>query len=105
MVVTNVLRFSDLDAPRIHATNKLVFDHVLKGTLITLKCEADGNPPPTFSWLKDKEIITNGITSTRNSSTLTMNLTNDEDFDLYVCTAKNGAGFYATTFNLHEEGK
>ena len=105
MIVTNVFRFSDLDAPRIHATNKLVSEHVLKGTLITLKCEADGNPAPTFSWLKDGETISKGIISTRNSSTLTMNLTNDEDFGLYVCKAKNGAGFHTTTFNLHEEGK
>ena len=98
--MTNVRRFSDLDEPRIRKRE-------LKGTLISLKCEADGNPPPTFSWRKDKETISKGIISTRNSSTLTMNLTNDEDFGLFVCKVKNGAGFHATTytFNLDEEGK
>ena len=96
--MTNVWRFSDLDEPRIRK-------HELKGSLISLKCEADGNPPPTFSWRKDKETISKGIISTRNSSTLTMNLTNDEYFGLYVCTVKNGAGTDGATFNLVEKGK
>ena len=93
------------DAPSIHGTNKLVSEHVLKGTLISLKCEADGNPPPTFSWHKDGETISEGIITTQNSSTLTITLTNDDDFDLYVCTAKNRVGLVAIKFNLDEEGK
>lgn len=87
-----------LDAPRIVYASKR-----LKGSLITLKCEANGNPSPTFSWRNENERIYEGFNSSWNSSSLIV--TQRNDVTLYVCTATNKIGWDSYAFSLHEKGK
>ena len=87
-----------LDAPRIVYASKR-----LKGSLITLKCEANGNPSPTFSWRNKNERIYEGFNTSWNSSSLIVPQRND--VTLYVCTATNKIGSDSYAFSLHEKGK
>ena len=89
---------SFLDAPRIVHSSKR-----LKGSLITLKCEANGNPSPTFTWRNKNERIYEGFNTSRNSSSLIVTQRNDVTF--YVCTATNKIGSDSYAFSLHEKGK
>lgn len=93
------------DAPSIQSPKKLVSMLLLRGTTTTLKCEADGNPFPTFSWHKNSEEISDGFNSTWNSSTLTVTATDGDDFARYVCTAENRVGWDSVAFILHEKGE
>ncbi|CAH3159135.1 unnamed protein product [Porites evermanni] len=83
---------------------KINFLRKLKRSPITLRCEADGNPSPTFYWHKDSEIIREGFNSSWNASTLTVSPVNDKDSTRYVCTAKNKIGWDALAFQLHKKG-
>ena len=89
---------SFLDAPRIVHSSKR-----LKGSLITLKCEANGNPSPTFTWRNKNERIYEGFNTSWNSSSLIV--TQRNDVTLYVCTATNKIGLDSYVFSLHEKGK
>ena len=89
---------SFLDAPRIVHSSKR-----LKGSLITLKCEANGNPSPTFTWRNKNERIYEGFNTSWNSSSLIVTQRNDVTF--YVCTATNKIGSDSYAFSLHEKGK
>ena len=89
---------SFLDAPRIVHSSKR-----LKGSLITLKCEANGNPSPTFTWLTKNERIYEGFNTSWNSSSLIV--TQRNDVTLYVCIATNKIGSDSYAFSLHEKGK
>ena len=89
---------SFLDAPRIVHSSKR-----LKGSLITLKCEANGNPSPTFTWRNKYERIYEGFNTSWNSSSLIVTQKNDVTF--YVCTATNKIGSDSYAFSLHEKGK
>ena len=89
---------SFLDAPRIVHSSKR-----LKGSLITLKCEANGNPSPTFTWRNENERIYEGFNTSWNSSSLIVTQRNDVTF--YVCTATNKIGSDSYAFSLHEKGK
>lgn len=90
---------SFLDAPRIVHPSKR-----LKGNSITLKCEANGNPSPTFTWRKKDDTIYEGFNTSWNSSALIVTTT-ENDFTFYVCTARNKIGLDSYTFSLHEKGK
>ncbi|KAJ7381356.1 Hemicentin-1 [Desmophyllum pertusum] len=94
-----------LYAPRIHTPNKHVSVELLRGNSTTLKCVAAANPPPTFTWNKRREKISDGFNSTWNSSTLTVTPVNDNDFTSYVCTAENNLGWDSVTFMLHDKGE
>lgn len=90
---------SFLDAPRIVHPSKR-----LNGNSITLKCEANGNPSPTFTWRKKDDTIYEGFNTSWNSSALIVTTT-ENDFTFYVCTARNKIGLDSYTFSLHEKGK
>ena len=87
-----------LDAPRIVHSSKR-----LKGSLIALRCEANGNPSPTFTWRNEYERIYEGFNTSWNSSSLIVTQKNDVTF--YVCTATNEIGSDSYAFSLHEKGK
>lgn len=93
------------DAPRIPTPIKHVSVELLRGNSTTLKCVAAANPPPTFTWNKRREKISDGFNSTWNSSTLTVTPVNDNDFTSYVCTAENNLGWDSVTFMLHDKGE
>ena len=89
---------SFLDAPRIVHSSKRQ-----KGSLITLKCEANGNPSPTFTWRNKNERIYEGFNTSWNSSSLIV--TQRNNVTLYVCTATNKIGSDSYVFSLPEKGK
>ncbi|CAH3153484.1 unnamed protein product [Porites evermanni] len=91
--------------PKIHSLRKLISVALLKRSPITVRCEADGNPSPTFYWHKGDEIIHEGFNSSGNASTLSVPPVNDKDSTRYVCIAKNKIGWDALTFQLHKKGK
>ena len=71
---------------------------VKKRTKVKLKCEADANPRPTFTWHKNSELISSGFNSSWNASILIVQHAGDEDFARFVCTASNRVGWNAMEF-------
>ena len=92
--------FQLLDAPSVRSKPKVTSIAVKKGTEVRLKCEADGNPQPTFTWHKNSEIVRSGLNSSWNVSILIVQYIGEEDFARFVCTAKNRVGWDALTFNV-----
>ncbi|XP_048587479.1 hemicentin-2 isoform X1 [Nematostella vectensis] len=64
------------------------------GKQISLVCEADGNPIPTFSWLKDDENFRIDIVATKSDDKRNMTLREVQRFygGNYTCVARNGIG-------------
>ena len=58
---------------------------------MTLTCDADGNPTPTFSWTKDGSVVntTLRITFNENNKNLTITNVSREDSGEYICVATN----------------
>ena len=97
--------FQLLDAPSVRSKPKVTSLAVKKGTKVRLKCEADGNPQPKFTWHKNSDLVSSGFNSSWNVSILIVQYTVEEDFARFVCTAKNKVGWDALTFNLqHARG-
>ena len=91
--------FKLLDAPSMRS-KKIISLTVKKGTKVKLRCEADGNPQPTFTWHKNSDLVSSGFNSSWNVSILIVQYTGEEDFARFVCTAKNRVGWDALTFNM-----
>ena len=75
-----------------------------RGDSITLKCTADANPQPAFTWHTQGAEIKQG-SYTSNSSSLVVTPINDGDFTSYVCIANNEIGIDSVTFMVNEKGK
>ena len=58
---------------------------------MTLTCDADGNPIPTFSWTKDGSVVntTLRITFNENNKNLTITNVSRGDSGEYICVATN----------------
>ena len=58
---------------------------------MTLTCDADGNPTPTFSWTKDGSVVntTLRITFNENNKSLTITNVSRGDSGEYICVATN----------------
>jgi hypothetical protein len=56
-------------------------------TSITLKCSADGNPPPTFTWHKESDMNTTLVTG--KTFTLSQNDVIFNNTGKYVCVGHN----------------
>ena len=54
---------------------------------VTLTCEADSNPPPTYIWVRG-----NGLGEVGRGPTLTLNPAFRADIDTYTCIASNSLG-------------
>uniref|UniRef100_A0A4W6FWB2 Ig-like domain-containing protein n=1 Tax=Lates calcarifer TaxID=8187 RepID=A0A4W6FWB2_LATCA len=85
--VTPVLKkntaFASLDAPEFKGnTTDLI--SVKEGDDVTLNCEAEGNPPPSFHWTRD------GVNLMANTSNLS--ITQVMAGSVYTCTAHNYLG-------------
>ncbi|XP_078407396.1 LOW QUALITY PROTEIN: hemicentin-1-like [Cetorhinus maximus] len=70
---------------------------------VQLRCEADGKPPPSISWLRDGLPI---VTDYRhqlldNGSILQINAVQVSDTAGYICLAENPAGTTEKVFSLH----
>ncbi|XP_036403652.1 pro-neuregulin-2, membrane-bound isoform-like isoform X2 [Megalops cyprinoides] len=80
-------------APKL---KRLKNQSVTEGTKLTLRCEATGNPSPTYRWFKDgselkknKEIK---IKSSKKNSRVQINRAKLEDSGNYTCVAENMLG-------------
>ncbi|XP_052768942.1 limbic system-associated membrane protein-like isoform X2 [Mya arenaria] len=71
------------------------------GHPVKLTCEADGRPLPNMAWYHRKSTISNNFkyhlaqyteSETKKVSELTIQLTEQEDMGLYVCSAANNNG-------------
>ena len=62
-----------------------------EGENVTLTCDADGNPTPTFSWTKDGSVVntTLRITFNENNKNLTITNVSRGDSGEYICVATN----------------
>ncbi|KAK2564732.1 Hemicentin-1 [Acropora cervicornis] len=87
-----------LYSPSMRSKPKVTSLTVKKGTEVRLKCEADGNPQPIFTWHRNSDLVSSGFNSSRNVSILIVQYTGEEDFPRFVCTAKNRVGWDALTF-------
>ncbi|XP_067044403.1 fibroblast growth factor receptor 1-like isoform X2 [Acropora muricata] len=88
-----------LYAPSMRS-KKIISLTVKKGTKVKLRCEADGNPHPTFTWHENSYLVSSGFNSSWNVSILILEHTAYKDFARFVCTAKNRVGWDASTFNV-----
>ncbi|XP_028851746.1 hemicentin-1 isoform X2 [Denticeps clupeoides] len=75
---------------------------VVRGSAVTLTCEARGVPPPTLTWLKDgqplalhRNLLLDGQETRFELPDVTLS-----DGGLYSCVASNQAGSSTKTFNL-----
>ena len=65
-----------------------------EGLLMTLFCNATGNPPPTLSWTKDGSPLTNThrIIFSGDNDTLSIAKVNRSESGNYRCVARNSLG-------------
>ena len=92
LFVTNFFLFFSTDQPEIitHPKNVTIEERLL----MTLFCNATGNPPPTISWTKDGSPLTKtqGIIFTGDNETLSIaNITRSESGN-YRCVTRNSLG-------------
>lgn len=80
---------------------------VIKGNVASLRCIADGSPPPTISWLTDgvtlvpdRHINLLNVNATLQFSSVQVNNTGR-----YTCMANNDAGQASRHFNLNVLGE
>ncbi|MED6295336.1 hypothetical protein CHARACLAT_030705, partial [Characodon lateralis] len=75
---------------------------IIKGTLASLLCIADGSPTPTISWLRDGAtlMVDHRVSLLSLNTTLHLNQAQVNDTGLYSCVANNNAGQASRHFNL-----
>nr|XP_057926871.1 hemicentin-1 [Doryrhamphus excisus] len=75
---------------------------VVKGSLVTLTCEARGVPPPTLTWMKDGQPLSlhRNLLLDGQETRLQLPDVAPSDAGLYSCVASNQAGSSTKTFNL-----
>lgn len=81
---------------------------IVRGSVVTLVCEAHGVPPPTLTWMKDSEPLSlhqNMLLHDGGETRFQLLDVQLEDAGLYSCTAKNEAGTSTKTFNLTVLGR
>uniref|UniRef100_A0A7N8XNX8 Immunoglobulin superfamily DCC subclass member 3 n=1 Tax=Mastacembelus armatus TaxID=205130 RepID=A0A7N8XNX8_9TELE len=64
------------------------------GTTAIFTCQAQGEPEPQLTWLKNGQILEPGghVRLRNNNSTLTINSISQDDEAIYQCIAENSAG-------------
>ncbi|XP_061624718.1 hemicentin-1 isoform X2 [Phyllopteryx taeniolatus] len=75
---------------------------VVKGSLVTLTCEARGVPPPTLTWMKDGQPLSlhRNLLLDGQETRLQLPDVAPSDAGLYSCVASNRAGSSTKSFNL-----
>ncbi|KAM4616042.1 hemicentin-1 [Polymixia lowei] len=75
---------------------------VVKGSLVTLTCEARGVPPPTLTWMKDGQPLSlhRNLLLDGQETRLQLPDVAPTDAGLYSCVASNQAGSSTKSFNL-----
>ncbi|XP_065202669.1 limbic system-associated membrane protein-like isoform X2 [Planococcus citri] len=77
--------------PRIQRSKTGSMVEVRKGTMVTLDCEASGNPVPTITWTRKNNLLPSGEKSFTGPS-YTIDQTTRHHSGTYICTASNGVG-------------
>uniref|UniRef100_A0AAY5L311 Hemicentin 2 n=1 Tax=Esox lucius TaxID=8010 RepID=A0AAY5L311_ESOLU len=75
---------------------------VVRGSLVTLTCEARGVPPPSLTWLKDGQPLSlhRNLLLDGRETRLQLHEVGLPDSGLYSCVASNQAGSSTKSFNL-----
>ncbi|CAL8343147.1 unnamed protein product [Lota lota] len=75
---------------------------VVRGSLVTLTCEARGVPPPTLTWMKDGQPLSlhRNLLLDGQETRLQLPDVAPSDAGLYSCVASNQAGSSTKSFNL-----
>uniref|UniRef100_A0A7N5KTI0 Hemicentin 2 n=1 Tax=Ailuropoda melanoleuca TaxID=9646 RepID=A0A7N5KTI0_AILME len=85
-----------LVAPQIRSLGAAQEHSVLEGQEVRLDCEADGQPPPDVTWLKDGGPLDQGVGPHLrfylDGGTLVLKGLKAEDSGAYTCVAHNAAG-------------
>ncbi|XP_053523819.1 hemicentin-2 [Artibeus jamaicensis] len=85
-----------LVAPRIRSSGATQEHSVLEGQEVRLDCEADGQPPPEVTWLKDGGPLGRGVGPHlwfyQDSNSLVLKGLKASDSGAYTCVAHNTAG-------------
>ncbi|XP_045626988.1 hemicentin-2 [Ursus americanus] len=85
-----------LVAPQIRSSGATQEHSVLEGQEVRLDCEADGQPPPDVTWLKDGGPLDQGVGPHLrfylDGGTLVLKGLKAEDSGAYTCVAHNAAG-------------
>lgn len=63
-----------------------------------LRCNATGNPLPSFEWKKGRNTV-------GSKPTLTINVLKPADFGEYICAVSNSIGTTIYKVNIFEVGK
>ena len=82
-----------LDRPHFNksaSSNAVVKSWIDQAT--TIKCTVCANPLANITWFKDGRVISDGVNSTHEVSTLTLAPKTVNDFGLYSCNATNSKG-------------
>uniref|UniRef100_A0A8B9ZFJ0 Ig-like domain-containing protein n=1 Tax=Anas platyrhynchos TaxID=8839 RepID=A0A8B9ZFJ0_ANAPL len=69
---------------------------VLEGGEVRLECQAEGQPPPQISWLKDGQ----PLQLVADGPRLSLGAVGPADTGVYVCVAANEAGEASRAFSL-----
>ncbi|XP_038637840.1 LOW QUALITY PROTEIN: hemicentin-1-like [Scyliorhinus canicula] len=90
-----------LDPPRFENPWETEDVMVARGASVSLACDAAGFPSPTFSWLKDGELLVlNDLMPESNEMRLQLPSVSINDSGWYSCIAVNEAGQATRHFNL-----
>ena len=68
-----------------------------EGENVTFTCDADGNPAPSFSWIKDGLVVNANSRITVSSNKLTITNVTRVDQGQYFCNATNDLGNVLST--------
>lgn len=72
--------------------------HAQKGDTVFLRCNATGNPTPTYEWR-----IASNLLSRKHS--ITVNLSSDANFGNYSCVVRNSVGYTTHNVEVFKVGK
>lgn len=73
---------------------------------VTLHCQSDGSPPPTVSWHKDGQPVSDSVRQrVLNSGSLQIAFIQPSDTGRYTCTAANAAGTVSHEMSLTVQSK
>ncbi|XP_037653920.1 hemicentin-2 [Choloepus didactylus] len=94
-----------LMAPRIQSSGTAQEHSVLEGQEVRLDCEAEGQPPPNVTWLKDGSPLGQSVGPHLrfylDSSSLVLKGLRASDSGAYTCVAHNPAGEDARLHTVH----
>lgn len=108
LVIVYIGCFSAL--PVVKRTELMENLMVVRGSVVTMVCEAHGDPPPTLTWTKDNKPLL--LHQNLHQNHLDLLLLDEgkthlqlvdvqlEGAGVYSCTAQNQAGSSTKTFNL-----